>query len=99
MRESRGWNTASAMRRSGFHSTTVAASAGDGFVGHELLYRGGEFSMMVIVPDEGRFAANQFVEHDAQTIDVRAAIHFAGASLLDFQWGGRINHAFESQFC
>ena len=29
---------------------------GDGFVGAEIPYVGGEFSMLVIVPDEGRFA-------------------------------------------
>jgi serpin B len=30
---------------------------GDGFVGAEIPYVGGEFSMLVIVPDDGRFAA------------------------------------------
>jgi serpin B len=30
--------------------------AGDGFVGAEIPYAGGELSMLVIVPDEGRFA-------------------------------------------
>lgn len=29
---------------------------GDGFVGAEIPYRGGEFSMLVLVPEEGRFA-------------------------------------------
>lgn len=29
---------------------------GDGFVGAEIPYAGGEFSMLIIVPDEGRFA-------------------------------------------
>jgi len=30
--------------------------AGDGFVGAEIPYVGGAFSMLLIVPDEGRFA-------------------------------------------
>lgn len=34
---------------------TDRRGAGDGFVGAEIPYVGGEFSMLVLVPDEGRF--------------------------------------------
>ncbi len=51
------------------------SGTGDGFVGAEIPYAGLEFSMLLIVPDEGRFA------------EVRAALDQELLDQIDATWG------------
>jgi serine protease inhibitor len=62
---------------------------GDGFVGAEIPYAGGEFSMLVIVPDEGRFTEIRD-RLDQDLIDEIDATFSTGPyELLVPKWGDR----------
>ena len=60
--------------------------SGDGYVGAEVPYAGGEYSMLVIVPDEGRFAEIRDLLGDHLLDDIDAAFTVGPFELLLPPW-------------